>query len=177
MEVRHGTLLNVYGIPVRGGGYTFMPADVGLEGDGGSLDHRLGDHCGDQGPPSLRFPIRHGFDAAWVRARIPHAFGFTPGPSEVEKTLVHLGFAAVTGDGSACYPFVCMDHYGRTALLFGDPGPEAAVRRAIAEAFWDVLARDPDDLADFEQRVDHPGAVEGLNYGCRSGHVYRDQPE
>jgi hypothetical protein len=175
MEVRYGALLNVYGTPARSGGYTFMAAYVELDGGSGSLDYRLRDQFGDMAPPALRYPIRQGFDAAWVRARIPNIFGFTPGPAEIEKALLDLGFVAVTGDGSVCYPFFCMDHYGETALLFSDLGPEGIIKRSIADAFWGVMIQDPDELADFEQRVHHPGAMLWLNYGCQSGQVYCDE--
>ena len=42
VEVRHGTLLNGYGRPVRLGGYTFKPADVALVEGSFSLGYRLG---------------------------------------------------------------------------------------------------------------------------------------
>src|SRR4051794_3954239 len=85
VEVRHGTLLNVYGRPVRHGGYTFMPADVALDGGSFSFDYRLGDHLSASVPLLLRRPVKDGFDAASVRARIPGLFSFTPDVAEVKK--------------------------------------------------------------------------------------------
>jgi hypothetical protein len=175
VEVRHGTLLNVYGTPAQHGGYTFMPAYVELDGHSFSLDYRLCDHFGIQVPPPLLNPIRQGFDAAWVRARIPGLFGFTPEPAEVEKALLYVGFVAVTEGGAVCYPFICTDHYGKSALVFSDDGPEEAVKRSIADGFWGALAREPEDLTDFEQRVHHPGAMVWLDYGCESGRVYCEE--
>ena len=71
MEVRHGALVSVYGTPVRREGYTFMPADVVLEGSSFSLDFELRDYLGDEVPVVLRLAVRDGIEAAWVRARIP----------------------------------------------------------------------------------------------------------
>jgi hypothetical protein len=177
MDVRYGALSNVYGKPARYDGYTFMPAHVELDGSSFSLDYPLSDQPGDLLPPALRLPVSQGIDAAWVRARIPNVFGFTPEPAEIEKSLLYSGFVAVTKDQSVCYPFLCTDHYGRAALMFSNDGPEEAVKRAIADAFWGGLAQDPGDLMDFEERVYHPGAMVWLNYGCQSGRVYCDESE
>jgi hypothetical protein len=177
MDVLHGVLLNIYGTPVQGNGFTFMPADVALAGDAFSLEFRLCDHLEGRLPPALGIPVKEGIDAAWVRARIPGTFGFTPEPAETEKALLYAGFVAVTEDRSVSYPFVCTDHYGRSALMFSEQGPEEAVKRTIAAAFWDVLAREPDELTDFEERVYHPGAGVWLSYGCELGRVYCDETE
>jgi hypothetical protein len=154
-----------------------MPAYVELDGGSFSLGYRLCDHLGSQVPPVLRFPVKEGFDVAWVRARIPRLFGFTPEPSEVEKALLYVGFAAVTTDGSVCFPFFCSDHYGKSALMFSDAGPAEIVKLSIANAFWETLVQEPDDLTDFEQRVYHPGAMVWLTYGCDAGRVYCDESE
>lgn len=177
MEVRHGTLLNVYGMPARHGGYTFMPAYVELDGGSFSLDYRLCDHLSSHVPPVLRYPIKHGFDAAWVRARMPSLFGFTSDPTELEKALLCVDFAAVTSDGAVCYPFYCSDYYGQSSLMFSDAGPEENVKKSIGHAFWEALLQEPDDLTDFEQRVYHPGAMIWLTYGCDSGRLYCDESE
>ena len=126
MNVRFGALSNVYGKPAQRDGYSFMPANVELDGSSFSLDYRLSDQFGDLLPPALRSPISEGIDAAWVRARIPNIFGFTPDPAEIEKSLLYSGFVAVTEDRSVCYPFLCTDHYGRAALMFSNDGPEEA---------------------------------------------------
>lgn len=154
-----------------------MPAYVELDGDSFRLCYRLSDHLGSQVPPVLRYPVKQGFDAAWVSARIPSLFGFTPEPAEVEKALLYVGFAAVPTDGAICYPFLCSDHYGKSALMFSDAGPEETVKQSIATAFWEALVQEPDDITDFEQRVYHPGAMVWLTYGCDSGRVYCDESE
>jgi hypothetical protein len=169
--------LNVYGSLATQGGFTFMPANVALEGTMFGFDHHLADHVASPVPPSLRVPLAGGFDAAWVRARIPCCFGVTPEPAGAEKALLYVGFAAVTADTAVCYPFVCTDYYGRSALMFSDAGPDPDVKRSIAEAFWGLLARDPDDLADFSTRVFHPGAGVWLDYGCDWGRVFLEESE
>jgi hypothetical protein len=154
-----------------------MPADVELDGQSFRLDYRLLDHVWAQAPPVLREPVEHGFDAAWVRARIPNVFGITPEPARAEKALLEVGFVAVTEGEPVCYPFVCTDHYGRSALMFSREGPKEAAKRTIAAAFWGVLAQNPDDLTDFSQRVYHIGAGVWLNYGCESGRVYCNESD
>lgn len=171
MEVLHGTYNDVFGRPAKSGGYTFMPADVELAGSASSLDCYLSDHCGAHAPQVLQNAVDEQFDAAWVRARIPNVFGFTPHLAEVEKSLLDVGFVAVAEEALVCYPFICSDHYGRSALMFSDEGPDGDVKRSIAAAFWDVLMQNPDDLSDFAERVYHPGAGVWLNYRCRSGEI------
>lgn len=152
-----------------------MPAHVELDGAGFDLDYRLGDHMSGREPPVLRHPVENSFDAAWVRARIPGTFGFTPEKAEAEKALLDVGFVAVPEGEVVCYPFVCTDHYGRTGLMFSDDGPDEAIKRSIAAGFWGLLAQEPEDVADFDERVYHPGAGVWLNYGCQDGHVYCDE--
>ena len=171
MEIRYGTLLNVHGLPAKHAGFTMTPADIELDGDSFSLDYRLEDQPGAKGPLIIRLAIRHRCEAAWVRARIPKVFGFTPRPAEVEKALIDVGFVAVADDHPTGYPFLCTDYYGRAALGFSNRGPENPLKRAIADAFWELLIQEPDDLAAFEQKVYHPGRGLWLNYACSMGRV------
>lgn len=177
MDVRFGTLGNVCGVPACRDGFTFMPADVSLAGTSFRLSFRLAEHLGDLAPAVLRLPLKEAFDAAWVRARIPGVFGYEPEVAGVEKALLYAGFVAVTEDRSAAYPFVCIDHYGKSALIFSDEGPEEAIQREIAAAFWWTLLENPEELTDFEERVYHPGASIWLTYGCKFGHLYCDESE
>jgi hypothetical protein len=173
VEVRHGTLLNVFGKPAKHAGYTFMPAYVELDETSFSHDYRLSDHVSGREAPALRFPVEHGFDAAWVRARIPSVFGFTPEKAEVEKALLYVGLVAVPEGEAVCYPFICTDHYGRSALMFSDDGPEEAVKRSIAAGFWGLLMQNSEDVTDFVERVNGP--MGWLNYGCEAGRVYCEE--
>lgn len=113
------------------------------------------------------------YEAAWVRARIPRVFGYTPAPSEVEKSLIHETFTA-TRDGVTC-SFTCIDHYGKAGLELG--ALDAATKASIAEAFWTLLLADPTDLADFRTRVFHDGAGIWLEYFCEAGTVGCDEFE
>lgn len=177
MEVQHGRLSNVYGRSVKHGGFTFMGAHVVLDGTGFSLAQRLSDHIRGREPPVLRHPVENGFDAAWVRARIPNTFGFTPEKAEVEKALLNVGFVAVPEGEAVCYPFVCIDHYGRTGLMFSDEGPEEFIKQSIAAGFWGLLAQEPENVSNFEERVYHPGAGVWLTFGCEDGRVYCDESD
>jgi hypothetical protein len=154
-----------------------MPAEVELEGVGFRPDYSLRDHLGADVPSVLSEAIEYGFDVAWVRGRFPCLFGFTPDPAEIEKSLLYSGFAAVTDNGAVCFPFVCTDHYGKTALGFSDDGPLEATKRSIANAFWDALLEHAEDLADFQARVYHIGAMVWLNYGCDAGRPYCEESQ
>lgn len=69
-------------------------------------------------------------------------------------------------------PFECSDYYGRTGLTIAPHESDEPSKARIADAFWNVLLENPDDLADFETRVFHPGAGVWLRYGCESGEPY-----
>jgi hypothetical protein len=173
MEIRFGSLVNVYGKPAPYTGFTFMPAEVELSGNGFTLEFKLQDTADP--PMELRMAIAGRFDAAWVRARLPRVFGFTPPAPETEKALLDVGFVAAQPDGSYAIPFRCTDHYGRTGLMFSPEGPDEASQTAIASAFWSLLLQSPDDLEDFEAKVYHPGAGVWLRYECSHGEVFCDE--
>ena len=168
MRVQFGMLQNVFGRPATHGEYSFVPAAVKLDGNGFSTDFSLGDSV-DMPPPILLLPIEHQYDAAWVRARLPRVFGFTPERSEVEKSLLNVGFVAIATGSSVAFPFVCVDSYGRSGLPFSPVGPDQTTQAKIAAAFWSLLLQAPDDLEDFEATVYHPGAGIWMHFGCKDG--------
>jgi len=169
MHVEFGELQNVFGKPATHGDFTFVPATVELEGNGFSTDFHLRDVAGERPPAILARPIKHQYDAAWVRGRLPHVFGFTPELSEVEKSLLDVGFVAIAAGGLVGFPFICTDYYGRTGLMFSPVGPDQDTQAKIAAAFWSLLLQSPDDLADFEATVYHPGAGVWMHFGCEDG--------
>ena len=178
MKVRHATLLNVFGRPAKHGGVTIVPADVSLAGKSFRTSFPLAELTADRIPPVLKRPIQEGFDAAWVRARLPHVFGFTPEPSEAEKTLLGSGFVAVVDGETEGVPFECSDYYGKTSLMFSDDETDEAAKERAATAFWGVLLSEPDELEDFETSVPHFGASVMLHFGCEDGEPYcRETPE
>src|SRR5690242_10266700 len=95
MNVQNAKLHNVYGRAAKHGGFTIVPADVELEGMMFRRSFWLNQLPSDRIPPVLRVPLAEQFDVAWVRGRLPMAFGCTPEPSEVEKTFLLQGFVAV----------------------------------------------------------------------------------
>lgn len=169
VTIRHGVLEDVSGRAAVADGWSFVPAAVSLDGDL-EAEQPLSDHLGDHPPPILRPWVPENLDAHWVRARLPVVFAYTPPSAEVEKALLDEGFLAVRDEAGQMlgYPFRCSDHYGRTALAFGEGVPES-VRRAIAVSFWELLLREADRLADFEERVFHPGACVWLHFSCADG--------
>jgi hypothetical protein len=178
MKVRHATLLNVYGRPAKHGGFTIVPAEVELEGTSFSPSFPLAELPRRKIPPILRAPIEKHYDVSWVRARLPHAFGFSPEPSGVEKTLLWVGFIAVPDGKEEGIAFWCSDCYGKTSLMFSDAETDEATKEKAANAFWGVLLSEPDMLADFEASVIHLGAPVILHFGCEAGEpFFRETPE
>src|SRR5688572_27853953 len=139
MRVEFGSLQNVFGRPAVQDGFTFVPAAVELDGNGFSTEFYLRDSAGQRPPAILARPIEQQYDAAWVRARLPLVFGFTPELSEVEKSLLHVGFVAVAQGNVIGFPFICADYYGRTGLMFSPNGPDQILRAKVAAAFWSLL--------------------------------------
>jgi hypothetical protein len=178
MRGQFGKLLNVLGQPRTHAGFTFVPAAVELDGNGFSADFDLRDVAGERLPSVLARPIELQYDAAWVRARLPRVFGFTPELSEVEKSLLDVGFIAVAAGSLVGIPFICTDYYGRTGLMFSPDGPDQHTQAKIAGAFWSLLLQEPDDLADFEATVYHPGAGIWMHFGCENGEPsYRESED
>jgi len=120
MKIRHANLLNIIGRPAKYGGVTIVPAEVELEGMSFSPSYPLAEIPVDRIPPILRLPIERHYDVAWVRARLPHAFGISPVPTEIEKTLLSVGFVAVADGQEEGVAFECSDYYGKTSLIFSD---------------------------------------------------------
>jgi hypothetical protein len=172
MNVRHPKLHNVYGRAAKHGGFTVVPADVELEGAMFGSSFQLNELPGDRIPPVLRVPVDNQFDVAWVRARLPVAFGCTPEPSEVEKTFLLQGFVAVPDGADVGVPFECSDYYGKTALTFSQAESDEDLKGRVADAFWSILLSEPDALEDFSGRFDHIGAGITMEYGCENGEPY-----
>ena len=146
MNVRHAMLQNVYGRAAKHGGFTIVPADVELKGAMFRPSFRLSELPGDHIPPVLRVPVAEQFDVAWVRARLPAAFGCTPEPSEVEKTFLLQGFVAVPDGADTGVPFECSDYYGKTSLTFSQAESDEGLKGRVADAFWSILLSEPDAL-------------------------------
>jgi hypothetical protein len=172
MNVRHAKLQNVYCRAVKHGGFTIVPADVELSGTMFRPSFRLNQLPSDRIPPVLRRPVAEHFDVAWVRARLPVAFGCTPAPSEVEKAFLSQGFVAVPDSADAGVAFECSDYYGKTSLTFSEAESDEDLKGRVAEAFWSILLSEPDALADFSGRFDHVGAGDTVEYGCENGEPY-----
>jgi hypothetical protein len=173
LHIEHGELVDVCGRAAEHNGITFVPAVVRLNGSCFSLEHYFRDH-----PAPERTNVPDPFDAAFIRARIPRLFGYTPLYDEgQEKSLICEGFIAVLADRQTAVPFMCSDCYGATGLLFSEDGPEPELRESIASSFWDLMLRDPDDVSDFHEAVLHLGAPVTLHFGCKHGEVYGYEQE
>lgn len=74
--------------------------------------------------------------------------------------------------------FRCTDYYGKSGLVFSPDENDAQAKQGIAEAFWELLLREPDALSDFQTRVVHLGASVTLVFGCENGEPYlREIPD
>jgi hypothetical protein len=177
IRVEFGTLQTVFGRPATSGNFTFVPALVQLNGNGFSTDFHLSETAGERPPAVLARPIERKYDAAWVRARLPQVFGFIPDVSEVEKSLLDVGFVAVPAGNKVGFPFVCSDYYGQAGLLFSPEGPDRETQATIAAAFWSLLLQAPEDLADFEASVYHAGAGVWMHFACNAGELLYGESE
>jgi hypothetical protein len=94
-------------------------------------------------------------NALWVRARLPVALGFAPPTCRraVRSQFLNAGLLAVSvvGDGPLVTPFVCTDRDLQAELQFGR-SCLAEQRRAVAGAFWGLLASAPTALANYRDR-------------------------
>jgi hypothetical protein len=172
MTLRHATLHDVYGRPARHAGLTIVPADVELHGTMFRPSFPLHELTADGLPRVLRGPVAGQFDVAWVRARLPVAFGRTPERSEVEKTFLSQGFVAVPDGADEGLAFECSDYYGKTSLTFSEAEDDKGLKARVADSFWSILLSEPDALADFRGRFHHDGAGVTLEYGCELGEPY-----
>ena len=167
------------GEAVASDGWNLVGALVDLEGDSFSTDYHLRDFAGEAPPIVLVRWVAQRLDAIWVRARIPSLFGFHPSGSELEKSLLDVGFLAVSTQDHKrfAYPFLCTDYYRRTGLTFGSPGPEESLKAAIASSFWKALLSAPDELSDYRQDVYHPGAGVWMHFACAHGDLSYSESE
>jgi hypothetical protein len=167
-RVQFGELLNVFGRPAEYDGMKFVPAAVRIEESTRSTEQHFRDH-----PEFKRANTIPYYDVAFIRARIPRVFGYTPQPAEGEKTFLYEGFLAVNRDAE-CIPFNCTDFNGRTGLEFGKLVPDD-VKGGIASRLWALFLADSDDVEDFEFRVEQYGFHPLVTLGCRNGEVYAEE--
>ena len=171
MKVRHAKLIDVIGRAAKFGGFAIVPAELEFEGQC-SRPFPLNELPRNRIPPVLRIPMQEHFDVAWVRARLPHAFGIAPEPAEdADKAMLAVGFVAIREGADEGIAFECYDHYGKTSLIFSED-EQVDEMKQVADAFWSLLLSEPDQLADFEARFMHSGAGVWVIYGCEDGEPY-----
>jgi hypothetical protein len=95
------------------------------------------------------------YNALWVRARLPVALGFAPPTCRhaVRWQFLDAALLAVSVEGGEprITPFVCTDSELQAELRFGRGCP-ADRRRAVAGAFWGLLASAPATLANYRDK-------------------------
>jgi hypothetical protein len=172
MRVRNAKLHDVVGRPAKQAGFTIIPAQLDLDGTMFQPSFHLRELPSGLIPPVLRVPIEQQFDVAWVRARLSVVFGFTPEPSEMEKTFLQQAFVAVPEGSDEGIAFECSDYYGKTSLTFSQAEADEALKTRVADAFWRLLLSEPEALAEFTGRSYHDGAGVWLHYGCENGEPF-----
>jgi hypothetical protein len=83
LRIEFGTLHDVFAKAATWDGLSIVPAMVELNGTNFSTCFHLRDVVGQHRPAILARPIEQQYDAAWVRARLPRVFAFTPDVAEV----------------------------------------------------------------------------------------------
>ena len=167
-HVEFGELFNVFGRPADYDGMKFIPAAVSIDESTGSTERYFRDHPGFKHANTIP-----NYDVAFIRARIPRLFGYTPQPAECEKTFLYDGFLAVI-DVSKCIPFACTDYYGRTGIEFSKLVPED-LKASISSRLWSLFLMDCDDVDDYEFTVNQYGFDPRVTLGCRNGEVYAEE--
>jgi hypothetical protein len=102
------------------------------------------------------FNLLESYNALWVRARLPVALGFAPPPCRraVRSQFLDAALLAVSLKGRTprITPFICTDRELEAELRFGRGCP-APRRRAVARAFWGLLASAPGAVANYRDRI------------------------
>jgi len=173
VRVQFGDFEDMFGSPGRAENFTFVPATVRLHGDHPPAAHSLQEAVGPNPPAILVEPLREGFEAAWVRGRIPLVFGFEPDAPGDESSLLYATFLAIETESPFAYPFHCTDAAGRASLIFSPAGPDVETQRRVAAAFWSVLLHKPADLADFESKRFDPKQGRWQTFACVGGDISR----
>lgn len=155
-------LRDVVGHAVTFGGFTFVPGVLwtaepwDFSPSACALENqttcylRLGEQ--QDGANELEYS-----NALWVRARLPIVFGFAPPTCSrpLRLQFLDVGFVAVTEvapERVAVVPFVCVSQELQAVLQFGRR-VEREEREAISAAFWELLASEPDGLANYADWV------------------------
>ena len=132
-------------------------------------------------PAATKPLLLDGDDCPWVRGRCERLFLVSPTTEEDrgEKCGFDAGFIAVCPqpDGKLLgVPFICTDHYLRSGLMFSDE-VDPALSNRIADAFWNLLLADPNDLPDYEDIVYHLGAGLLMKFGVENGQPFVEATE
>lgn len=179
-DIRHGTLVDVIGSPIRHNATTLVPAIVELSGSGFSPDHKFAEWCAKTGHRAASTTVIDE-DAPWILGRLIYLFNAenTPEDDRGEKCCFHLSFIAILHDHSnIAVPFDCSDFYGRTALWFSsDDEPPEDLRAEIADALYELLLDSPDSIADYDNRMYHSGAGCWARFGVSMGQPYMDSDD
>ncbi len=176
-EIRHGQFLDVAGSPIRQDDVTLVPARVKLDGTSFSPVFNLVEWCKFQNIPLPR--IAQGEEnAPWVLGRLMALFNAenTPEAERGEKSCMNASFLAILNDeNSIAIPFDCCDYYGRTSLYFSSENPPSREhQRRIADAYFRLLLKDPEDLVDYENRMFHSMSGQWVAFGVAHGEPYMD---
>ena len=161
-QIKHGTLHNVTGRPVKTEAVTFLPADASLAGDRGEIrfSHPLSDYLQSSNPEAKAIITPHE-DAPWTLGRILFLFGahllddFNEFRSSV--CMYSQSFIAVMHEmEDLAIPFECGERACQSGLKFSsEDSLSAELKDLIANSFWSLLLSNPTEVEDYECSMLH----------------------
>jgi hypothetical protein len=180
VRVRFGELEDVIGHVRRHDDIAIVPARIRLTGsmltNGSYLQEYLTAHKVSVDIEALIHP---GQDAPWVCGRVQRVFSLPQVPEQerVEKSCMEFGFlAALEEDGQLLgIPFECTDYYGRSLLIFSGNAPAQPLIDQIANAFWQIMLEEPQDLPESIDHYYHVGAGVEMRFGVRDGEPFTEE--
>jgi hypothetical protein len=180
ISIRYGESEDVIGNARRHDDIACVPARVQLTGisltNGSYLEEYLAESTLAAEVKALIHP---GEDAPWVCGRVQRVFSQPQAPEEdrAEKSCMGFGFLAVIpeDEGLVGIPFECTDYYGRSHLLFSSEAPPQPLADRIANAFWQILLQEPQDLPDYTDHFYHVGAGIKVRFGVRDGEPFMEE--
>ncbi|MCA9069402.1 MAG: hypothetical protein KDA84_10785 [Planctomycetaceae bacterium] len=181
IEIRHGRFLDLDGPPQKLDDLTIAPAKIELYGSMFDLTHHLEDHLKQRSVSAeVRALIRPRQNAIWIRARAQRLFHIPSSVAEdrIEKSFFQAEFLAIFPEEGQYIgvPFECSDYYGRTGLTFSsEDSPPESLQDKIADAFWELLLSDPNDIEDYRDTMFHLGAGVEIEFGVEDGEPFFEE--
>lgn len=180
IQVRFGEFEDVIGNAKWHDDISIVPARVQLTGsmltNGPYLEEYL---TARKVAADIRALVNPGKDAPWVCGRVQRVFSLPQIPEEerAEKSCMGFSFLGVIKENGQLVgiPFECTDYYGRSHLLFSGNAPPQVLIDQVANAFWQILLANPDDLPEYLDQFYHLGGGFQVRFGVRDGEPFMEE--